>query len=162
MKGFDQYTYLKGGTGALDLPYERIYGDVPEGKHQISSSSGAHMCVAGWAAMPGLKPYAEARIYEDAKKQSETMFALSKFFSEEQIDVRSSTVLLPQATFCSDLSSQYIYVASQYIYVASRYIYVASRYIYVASVYICCLSTCMFLRLAAAARDYHGSCFVLQ
>jgi hypothetical protein len=71
LEDFEHYVYLKGGTAALGQHYTRIYGDVEK----------------GFMAIDGQVPYPEARIYDDAKKMSETKFALKKFFSDEQIDV---------------------------------------------------------------------------
>jgi len=90
IEDFENYVYLKGGTGQLNSQYERIYGDVE----------------VGFKAIDSQPAYPEARIYDDAEKMSNMKMALPLFFTPEQIDViwrvTSGCLWLGNIDFCGD------------------------------------------------------------
>jgi myosin heavy subunit len=67
IKDFEDYVYLRGGSGQLKNNYTRIYGDTEKG-FQASEQS---------------KPEPEPRIFEDAEKMLDTQNALEQFFDQQ-------------------------------------------------------------------------------
>eukprot|EP00658_Telonema_sp_P-2_P077801 TRINITY_DN712_c0_g1_i1.p1 TRINITY_DN712_c0_g1~~TRINITY_DN712_c0_g1_i1.p1 ORF type:complete len:1164 (-),score=423.48 TRINITY_DN712_c0_g1_i1:47-3538(-) len=70
---YDDYVFLRGGTAQLENEYDRIYGDVPKGWKPTADEPG--------------NGEPEGREYKDAANMAETKLALTKFFTDEQIDL---------------------------------------------------------------------------
>jgi myosin heavy subunit len=65
------YNYLNGGTATKDLQYTRIFRNVE----------------AGFKALDNQPAYPQPRNYKDAENMAKTKYALSRFFTPEQVDV---------------------------------------------------------------------------